>query len=149
MEKPTWGQVFSDTINTGIYVLEPEIFDFIPPRGPSDFSSEVFPAVLEAARPIFGYVADGYWEDVGTTEAYLKAHHDILDEQGQVEIDGFPLRPGVWLGKGSTHRPERPGRGPGHHRRQLLGRAGRGARAVHDARRQRPDGRRRRGARTR
>ena len=105
LEKPTWGQVFSDNINTGIYVLEPEIFDFIPPGRPVDFSSEVFPAVLEAGRPIFGYVAEGYWEDVGTTEAYLKAHQDILDAKVQVEMAGFPLRPGVWLGKGSTVDP--------------------------------------------
>ncbi|MHB1548648.1 MAG: nucleotidyltransferase family protein, partial [Acidimicrobiales bacterium] len=66
LEKPTWGQVFSDTINTGIYVLEPEIFDFIPAGRPVDFSGESFPAMLEAKRPLFGYVADGYWEDVGT-----------------------------------------------------------------------------------
>ncbi|MHB1583583.1 MAG: sugar phosphate nucleotidyltransferase [Acidimicrobiales bacterium] len=105
LEKPGWGQVFSDTINTGIYVLEPEIFDFVPPGRPVDFSGEVFPSVLDAGRPIFGYVADGYWEDVGTTEAYLKAHQDILDEKVQVEIEGFPLRPGVWLGKGSTVDP--------------------------------------------
>jgi mannose-1-phosphate guanylyltransferase/phosphomannomutase len=105
LEKPTWGQVFSDTINTGIYVLEPEIFDFIPPGRPVDFSGEVFPAVLAAGRPIFGYVADGYWEDVGTTEAYRKAHQDILDQRVRVSIEGFTLRPGVWLGKGSTVEP--------------------------------------------
>src|ERR1017187_6362840 len=48
VEKPGWGQVFSDTINTGIYVLEPEIFDLIPEGRAVDFSAEVFPAVLEA-----------------------------------------------------------------------------------------------------
>ena len=105
LEKPTWGQVFSDTINTGIYVLEPEIFDFIPAGRAVDFSGEVFPEVLAAGRPIFGYVAEGYWEDVGTTEAYLKAHQDILDGKVEVEMAGFPLRPGVWLGKGSTVDP--------------------------------------------
>jgi mannose-1-phosphate guanylyltransferase/phosphomannomutase len=105
LEKPTWGQVFSDTINTGIYVLEPEIFDFIEEGRAVDFSSEVFPEVLAAGRPIFGYVAEGYWEDVGTTEAYLKAHQDILDSKVEVELNGFPLRPGVWLGKGSTVDP--------------------------------------------
>ena len=102
MEKPGWGQVFSDTINTGIYVLEPEIFDAIPEGRPVDFSSEVFPTVLDAGEPLFGYVADGYWEDVGTTAAYLKAHHDILDHRVMVDISGFEVRPGVWLGKGSS-----------------------------------------------
>ncbi len=112
LEKPTWGQVFSDTINTGIYVLEPEIFDFIPNEGASDFSSDVFPAVLAAGRPIFGCVSEGYWEDVGTTEAYLKAHNDILDRKVRVEMDGFPLRPDVWLGKGSVLDPSAVVEGP-------------------------------------
>ena len=50
LEKPTWGQVFSDTINTGIFVLEPQIFDYIDADRPVDFSSEVFPAILEAGQ---------------------------------------------------------------------------------------------------
>jgi len=112
LEKPTWGQVFSDTINTGIYVLEPEIFDFIAPEGASDFSGDVFPAALLAGKPIYGYVAGGYWEDVGTTAAYLKAHNDILDRKVRVEVDGFALRPGVWLGKGSTLDPSAVVEGP-------------------------------------
>jgi len=105
LEKPGWGQVFSDTINTGIYVLEPEIFDVIPEGRAVDFSSEVFPSVLEAGAPIFGYVADGYWEDVGTTAAYLKAHEDILNGKVEVDIAGFELKPGVFLGKGSSVDP--------------------------------------------
>jgi len=112
LEKPTWGQVFSDTINTGIYVLEPEIFDFIPAGRPVDFSEEVFPAVLQARKPIFGAVTDGYWEDVGTLEAYGQAHHDILDEKVAVEVSGFPLRPGVWLGKGAAVDPTAVVHGP-------------------------------------
>jgi mannose-1-phosphate guanylyltransferase / phosphomannomutase len=105
LEKPGWGQVFSDTINTGIYVLEPEILDAIPAGRSVDFSSEVFPGVLEDGGPIFGAVADGYWEDVGTTAAYLKAHEDILDGRVRVDVSGFELRPGVWVGKGSSIAP--------------------------------------------
>lgn len=105
LEKPTWGQVFSDTINTGIYVLEPEIFDFIPEGVAVDFSGDSFPAALAEGRPLYGYVADGYWEDVGTLEAYLSAHQDILDQKVQVDVHGFQLRPGVWLGKGTEVDP--------------------------------------------
>ena len=112
LEKPTWGQVFSDTINTGIYVLEPEIFDYIAEDRPVDFSEEVFPAVLAAGRPIYGYVADGYWEDVGTLEAYLRAHQDILDERVRLQVSGFPLRQGVWLGKGADVDPSAVIEGP-------------------------------------
>ena len=123
LEKPTWGQVFSDTINTGIYVLEPEIFDFIPEGQPVDFSGESFPEALAAGKPLFGYVADGYWEDVGTLEAYVKSHQDILDQRVQVDINGFQLRPRVWLGKGAEIDPTRGHRGPGGDRRQLRGRS--------------------------
>jgi len=112
LEKPTWGQVFSDTINTGIYVLEPAVFDYIAPGRSVDFSEEVFPAVLEQGKPIYGYVAEGYWEDVGTLDAYLRAHTDILDEKVAVQIGGFPLRPGVWLGKGAEVAPSADVRGP-------------------------------------
>jgi mannose-1-phosphate guanylyltransferase / phosphomannomutase len=112
LEKPTWGQVFSDTINTGIYVLEPEIFDFIPEGRPVDFSGEVFPDVLAHGRVLQGHVAEGYWEDVGTLEAYLRAHQDILDQRVQVQVSGFPLRQGVWLGKGADVHPSATIEGP-------------------------------------
>lgn len=112
LEKPTWGEVFSDTINTGIYVLEPDIFDFIPADEVVDFSGEVFPEVLRSGQPIAGYVAEGYWEDVGTTEAYLRAHQDILDGKVQVGIGGFEIRPGVWVGKATTIDPGATVEGP-------------------------------------
>jgi mannose-1-phosphate guanylyltransferase/phosphomannomutase len=106
LEKPTWGEVFSDTINTGIYVLEPGIFDHIPAGEVVDFSGDVFPAVLASGGRIHGHVAEGYWEDVGTTEAYLRAHADVLDGKVGVDIAGFPLGEGVWLGEGSEVHPD-------------------------------------------
>jgi mannose-1-phosphate guanylyltransferase/phosphomannomutase len=105
LEKPTWGQVFSDTINTGIYVFEPEIFDYIAADRPVDFSEDVFPAILEASKPMFGFVTDDYWEDVGTLEAYVKAHHDVLDRKVDVHVPGFHLRDNVWLGEGTEIDP--------------------------------------------
>ena len=59
LEKPSWGQVFSDTINTGIYVLEPEVLTHVPDDGPYDFSKELFPLLLEMGRPLYGHVFDG------------------------------------------------------------------------------------------
>ena len=105
LEKPTWGQVFSDTINTGIYVLEPEIFDFIPEGRAVDFSEEVFPALLDKGVPLFGNIVDGYWEDVGTLEAYVSAHQDVLDRKVAVDVPGFRLGEGVWLGEGVEVHP--------------------------------------------
>ncbi len=112
LEKPTWGQVFSDTINTGIYVFEPEIFDFIPEGRSVDFSSEVFPALLSKGRPLFGAIVEGYWEDVGTLEAYLSAHKDVLDGKVQVSVPGFLVNDGVWLGEGAEVSPDAVVTGP-------------------------------------
>jgi len=112
LEKPTWGQVFSDTINTGIFVLEPEIFDYIEADRPVDFSSEVFPKLLAGDLPLYGAIADGYWEDVGTLDSYVRAHKDILDGAVQVNIPGFELSDGVWLGEGAEIHPEARINGP-------------------------------------
>src|SRR3990172_8549116 len=70
LEKPSWGQVFSDTINTGIYVIEPEALRHVPKKRPFDFSKELFPLLLEMGRPIYGHVLDGYWQDIGNLDQY-------------------------------------------------------------------------------
>src|SRR5213596_3707179 len=100
LEKPSWGQVFSDTINTGIYVLEPEVLKHIPQDRPYDFSKELFPLLLEMGRPIYGHVFDGYWQDVGDLDQYRQANFDALDERIQLEISGIRIRGNVWLGEG-------------------------------------------------
>ena len=97
LEKPSWGQVFSDTINTGIYVLEPEVLRHVPDDRPYDFSKELFPHLLEMGRPIYGHVLDGYWQDVGTLEQYRQANFDALDGAVQLEIPGLRLRGNVWV----------------------------------------------------
>lgn len=101
LEKPTWGQVFSDTVNTGIYVMEPEIFDYVPAGESVDWSGDVFPRLLAEGKLICGFVADGYWEDVGTHESYLKAQADVLTGKVDVDIDGFEMAPGVWVAEGA------------------------------------------------
>ncbi len=112
LEKPSWGEVFTDTINTGIYVLEPKVFDWIAPDAVVDFSSDVFPKLLAAGEPIHGAIAQGYWEDVGTLEAYVRAHQDILDGRVRVDIEGFEVSDGVWVGEGSEIHPEARVDGP-------------------------------------
>lgn len=113
LEKPGWGQVFSDTINTGIFVLEPEIFDYIEPDRPVDFSSEVFPALLADGRALFGAVSEGYWEDVGNLESYVRAHADILDGKVKVDIDGFERDQNLFIGENVTVHPDAVIVGPG------------------------------------
>ncbi|MEX2212024.1 MAG: sugar phosphate nucleotidyltransferase [Gaiellaceae bacterium] len=100
LEKPSWGQVFSDTINTGIYVLEPEVLQHVPDDRPFDFSKELFPLLLEMGRPIYGHVCEGYWQDIGNLDQYRQANFDALDERVKLNIPGIRLRGNVWLGEG-------------------------------------------------
>jgi mannose-1-phosphate guanylyltransferase / phosphomannomutase len=112
LEKPTWGQVFSDTVNTGIYVMEPEVLGYIEPGEQVDWSGDVFPKLLAEGKSVYGYVAEGYWEDVGTHESYLKAQADVLTGRVEADIDGFEAAPGVWIGEGAEIDPSAVLKGP-------------------------------------
>ncbi|MBQ6804746.1 MAG: NTP transferase domain-containing protein [Clostridia bacterium] len=84
IEKPTWSRVFSDLVNTGIYILEPEIFDYIPDTGTPDFGKDIFPALQAGGLPIYGFETTGYWCDVGDQKAYLAAQQAML--RGEVAL---------------------------------------------------------------
>jgi len=88
LEKPTWGQVFSDTINTGIYILEPEALQRVPPRTNVDFSQDLYPQMLREGAGLFGYVAQGYWRDIGNIDEYRIAHQDVLRGGVGIEFAG-------------------------------------------------------------
>jgi mannose-1-phosphate guanylyltransferase/phosphomannomutase len=113
-EKPGWGDVFSDTINTGIYVLEREVIDAIPEGEEFDFSKDLFPLLLDKGYPMYGYVTDRYWTDVGDLAAYMAAHRAVLDREVEVEIEGFEMKRGVWLGEGAEVDPEAHVDGPAY-----------------------------------
>jgi mannose-1-phosphate guanylyltransferase/phosphomannomutase len=112
LEKPTWGQVFSDTVNTGVYVMEPEVLAEVPPGEIVDWSGDVFPKLLKRGAPLFGYISDGYWEDVGTHESYLKAQADVLAGRVQTDIAGFEVSPGIWVAEGAEVDPDAVLTGP-------------------------------------
>jgi mannose-1-phosphate guanylyltransferase / phosphomannomutase len=101
LEKPTWGEVFSDTINTGIYVLEPEVLAQIPADVPYDFSKELFPRLLEQGAPLYGFVTECYWQDIGNLIQYQEANRDALDGKVTLDMPGVRLRENVWVGEGS------------------------------------------------
>ncbi|HSJ08963.1 MAG TPA: sugar phosphate nucleotidyltransferase [Longimicrobiales bacterium] len=88
LEKPTWGQVFSDTINTGIYILEPEALQRVPMRTNVDFSKDLYPQMLRERAGLFGYVAPGYWRDIGNIDEYRIAHQDVLGGRVGIEFSG-------------------------------------------------------------
>ena len=88
LEKPSWGEVFSDTINTGIYLLEPSVLKEIPAERSFDFSKNLFPLLLEQQVPMFGHILKGYWKDVGDLSEYRLAHYDLLDNNVRATING-------------------------------------------------------------
>ena len=100
LEKPSWSQVFTDTINTGIYVVQPEVLREIPDDEPYDWSKQLFPRLLEKGRPLYGWIAPGYWKDIGNLDQYREANFDALDERVSLEIPGVRLRGNVWVGEG-------------------------------------------------
>jgi mannose-1-phosphate guanylyltransferase/phosphomannomutase len=101
LEKPSWGEVFSDTINTGIYILEPEVMELIPYREDFDFSKDLFPLLLKQNAGLYGYVAEGYWRDIGNLNEYQDAHIDSLLGQVKVHFEGTK-HGNLYLGEGTS-----------------------------------------------
>ncbi len=100
-EKPSWGEVFSDTVNTGTYILEPEVLKYIEKDKKHDFSQDLFPTLLNKKEPMYGYVTSDYWCDIGDLHAYLQAHYDIFEDKITLKTDYSELNKGVWVGSGT------------------------------------------------
>lgn len=81
-EKPAQEEALSNQANTGIYIFEPEIFDYIPAQQFYDFGKQVFPHLVQIKAPFYVAVTDDYWCDVGNLDTYRQAHADVL--QGKV-----------------------------------------------------------------
>jgi mannose-1-phosphate guanylyltransferase/phosphomannomutase len=105
LEKPSWGEVFSDTINTGIYILEPEALALIPTHQEFDFSKDLFPLLLRQNAGLYGCIVDGYWRDIGNLNEYQDAHIDALLGRVRVDIGGTP-RGSLYVGEGSKVPPD-------------------------------------------
>ncbi|MEK9663119.1 MAG: sugar phosphate nucleotidyltransferase [Candidatus Nanopelagicales bacterium] len=99
-EKPEWGEVFGDTVSTGIYVVSAEVLARIPPDTPWDWSKQVIPDLLRSGAPVAGVVVNGYWEDVGDLAAYRQVQVDTLDRRVRLSIPGSDRGDGVWIGDG-------------------------------------------------
>ncbi len=105
LEKPSWSEVFSDTVNTGTYILEPEVLEYMTKGQKTDFSQDLFPLLLEKKEPMFGYVMSDYWCDIGDLHAYLQAHYDALEGKVKLNMNLTELKDGVWVGTGSIIDP--------------------------------------------
>jgi len=98
-EKPSIDNALGDTINTGIYLFEPEIFDYIPSGKAFDIGSDLFPKLVEEGAPFFALPMDFEWVDIGKVPDYWRAIRNVLKgDVRQVEIPGKEVRPGIYTG---------------------------------------------------
>ncbi|MFZ5945210.1 MAG: sugar phosphate nucleotidyltransferase [Bacillota bacterium] len=105
LEKPSWGEVFSDKVNTGMYILEPEVLNYIPQNTFFDFSKDLFPLLMNKGITLNGFTAAGYWCDIGNSKAYLQAHVDIITDKVSAYIPYKEYSPKVWIGKDTVIHP--------------------------------------------
>ncbi|MGH2499695.1 MAG: sugar phosphate nucleotidyltransferase, partial [Candidatus Limnocylindria bacterium] len=112
LEKPSWGEVFSDTINTGIYVIERRVLERFPVGERFDFSKDLFPRLLAEGEPLYGHVAEGYWTDVGSIAEYARANADLLQGRLAGAVIGAEIAPGVYAGGEVTLDPSARVQGP-------------------------------------
>ena len=85
LEKPRPEEIDTDLINAGVYVLEPEVLDLVPPGRAISIEREVFPRLVEEGS-LFGLALPGYWLDIGTPESYLQAHRDVLERNVETGV---------------------------------------------------------------
>lgn len=101
LEKPMLSEVFSDLANTGIYILEPEVIERIPEGEKYDFSKDLFPALLKEKMPVYGYVTDRYWCDIGDIAQYKAAQRDMLDGRCAFTT-AAKQKDGAWIEDGAV-----------------------------------------------
>ncbi len=85
-EKPQWSGAVSDCINTGIYIINPQIMSYVPENTFFDFSKDLFPKILADGKQVLCYSADGYWCDIGSIKAYKQCCNDIMDKKVSVKL---------------------------------------------------------------
>jgi NDP-sugar pyrophosphorylase family protein len=97
LEKPKADEITCDTINAGIYVLEPDTFDRIPKDTPWSIERSFFPSLIERSESFVAYVYRGYWIDIGTPEKYMQVHRDIMDGRYTSPALPFSGNGQVWV----------------------------------------------------
>ena len=88
-EKPKAEEALSDLASTGIYVLEPEVFDYMPKEGEFGFGRQLFPLLVEQGKKVLGVEIEAYWSDVGTIEQYWHSNFDVLKGRMKTELTGY------------------------------------------------------------
>lgn len=112
LEKPSWDEATVDTVNAGIYVLDPSVFRYVPRNEAYSFERGLFPLLLQLNEKVVGYTTDAYWLDIGSPVKYLQAHTDILLDRVKVDLDAERREGNIWVGKDVDIDPSAEIRGP-------------------------------------
>ena len=100
IEKPRASEVASNTISTGIYILEPEALSCIPYGREFDFARDLFPRMLNNQEPVYGFSLPGYWCDISNSIKYRNVHSDALTQKVKLDLPATHIGEGIWLGEG-------------------------------------------------
>lgn len=99
LEKPRGGVQFSNTANTGVYILEPEVLELIPKGTTYGFGRDLLPLLLDRKMRLFGYLTSSYWRDIGNLKQYQQTHYDVLDERISVNLPYKERQKFQWMGE--------------------------------------------------
>lgn len=105
IEKPRVDEITTDLVNAGTYIIEPELFRYVPPAQYYMFERGLFPVVLQTGDPMYGYPSRAYWTDIGKPQTYLEVHHDILMGKLRFTFTGREIDSRVWLEDGADIHP--------------------------------------------
>lgn len=101
LEKPSWDEVTTNTVNAGAYLVEPEVLARIPAGVPHSLERGLFPQLLAEGRAVYGFVSPGYWIDIGTVEKFLQVHLDLLEGAGGAKPPAGRRQGRLLLGAGA------------------------------------------------
>lgn len=104
-EKPKRSEAYSNNVNTGIYIFEPEVISYIPYDSVFDFAKGVFPRLLQNSEPFYSYRADGYWCDMGNLSQFRNVHFDALTGKVRLDIEATQIAEGIWVGRDAEIHP--------------------------------------------
>ncbi|MFV9506418.1 MAG: sugar phosphate nucleotidyltransferase [Oscillochloridaceae bacterium umkhey_bin13] len=104
LEKPRAEDITTNLINAGTYIIEPDVFRYVPPNQFYMFERGLFPVVLQTGDRMYGFPSRAYWTDIGKPPTYIDVHHDILIGKVQYQFRGQEVAPRVWVdGEASIH----------------------------------------------
>lgn len=112
LEKPAMDEATVDTVNAGIYVLDPDVFRYVPKGEAYSFERGLFPLLLQLREPVYGHVTENYWMDIGSPSKYRQAHTDVLQRRVKINLPAKEVAPDIWVGENVDVDPQADLRGP-------------------------------------